>query len=262
MAERPSIAEDVKREVRRRCGFGCVLCGSPIYQYDHMHDWALGGAHDAENLTLLCASHHEEKTKKLLPVGKVRQANATPFNRSRESSPVHALHYFGDSFEVILGSLKFTQRLNSEGACSLINVNSETLLGLRLEEGNLLVTLKLYDAQGSPLVLITENELTYKTASWDVEFVGRALTIREGERKIQARVGFGPPRLLNLQRGIFMHRGLRMEISSDGVRVPDHNISLHGGLWTGVYGHGLVAYDKHHGGENFDDAFMIMPVDE
>ncbi|MCZ2526012.1 HNH endonuclease [Streptomyces sp. NPDC059506] len=262
MAERSPIPEGTKRVVRRRCGFGCVLCGAPIYQYDHMHDWALGGADDAENLTLLCASHHEEKTKKLIPLEKVRRANKDPFNRSRESSPAHILHYFGDSFEVILGSLRFTQKLDAEGACKLVSINSETLLKLRLEEGNLLITLKLYDVRGEPLVTIIDNELTYKMASWDVEFIGRALTIREGKKKIQARLAFGPPRLLNLQRGLFVHRGLRVEVTPDGVRVPNHGISLQGGAWTGVYGRGIVAYDKHHSGENFDDAFLIIPVDE
>ncbi|NEE21587.1 hypothetical protein G3M58_85885 [Streptomyces sp. SID7499] len=260
MSERPPIPENVKREVRKRCGFGCVLCGAPIYQYDHMHDWSLGGAHNPDNLTLLCASHHEEKTKRLIPIEKVRRANREPFNRSREVSPAHVLHYFGDTFEVFLGSLTFTQKLNADGSCNLVSINGETLLKLTLEEGNLLITLNLYDKQGSSLVSITNNELTYKTASWDVQFVGRALTVREGKGRIRARLAFDPPNRLNLQRGYFQHRELQVEVGPDGVRVPEHNISIQGGIWTGVYGHGIVAYDVHHGGGNFDDAFLTFPV--
>ncbi|MDX3838961.1 HNH endonuclease [Streptomyces europaeiscabiei] len=262
MSERPPIPEHVKREVRKRCGFGCVLCGAPLYQYDHMYDWSLGGAHDPENLTLLCASHHEEKTKRLIPIEKVRQANREPFNRSREVSPAHILHYFGDAFEVFLGSLTYTQKLNADGSCNLVNINDETLLKLTLEEGNLLVTLKLYDKQGSSLASIADNELTYKTSSWDVQFVGRALTVREGKGRIRARLAFDPPRRLNLQRGYFKHRGLQVEVGPDGVSAPDHNILIQGGVWTGIYSHGIVAYDEHHGGGNFDDAFLILPVDE
>src|SRR5207248_2332597 len=30
----------MKREIRQRCGFGCVLCGRPLYTYEHMEGWA------------------------------------------------------------------------------------------------------------------------------------------------------------------------------------------------------------------------------
>lgn len=259
---RPPIPEEVKREVRRRCGFGCVLCGAPIYQYDHMHAWSKGGAHEPENLTLLCASHHEEKTKKLIPIERVRQANSAPLNRRQDKSPAHMLHYFGDEFEVFLGSLKFTQKLTPEGHCNLVRINSETLLNLRIDQGNLLVTLKLYDKDESPLVTIIDNELTYKTVSWDVQFIGRCLTVREDKRAIRARLAFDPPHRLNLQRGLFQNKGLQVRVNPDGVSVPDYNISISGGTWIGTYSHGIVAYDKNHGGGHINDAFLCIPVDE
>jgi hypothetical protein len=261
---RPAIPENVKREVRMRCGFGCVLCGSPIYQYDHMHEWSKGGMHEPSNLTLLCASHHEEKTKKLLPVEKVREADSAPFNRSREKSPAHVIHYFGDNFEIFMGSLKFTQKLTPERGCSLVKVNSETLLNIRIDQDSLLITLKLSASDGSPLVTIVDNELAYKTASWDVQFVGRALTVREGKGSIRARLSFDPPRRLNLQRGSFIHEGLQVTVDPQGIHVPDHNIHLGGGVWDGIYSQGIVAYDQHHKPNESDvaGAFVCMPVGE
>ena len=29
----------IQREVRQRCGFGCVVCGLPLYEYDHLLGW-------------------------------------------------------------------------------------------------------------------------------------------------------------------------------------------------------------------------------
>ncbi|GAH43227.1 unnamed protein product, partial [marine sediment metagenome] len=29
------IPLEIKRAVRQKCGFGCVVCGSTIYQYHH-----------------------------------------------------------------------------------------------------------------------------------------------------------------------------------------------------------------------------------
>lgn len=31
-----TISSLVKREVRQRCGFGCVNCGNAVYQYEHL----------------------------------------------------------------------------------------------------------------------------------------------------------------------------------------------------------------------------------
>lgn len=63
-AARPPIPEDVKRQVRQRCAFGCVICGLPVYHYDHMTAYHVVKEHDAANITLLCASHHDQR-----PVG-------------------------------------------------------------------------------------------------------------------------------------------------------------------------------------------------
>lgn len=36
-----NIPLPIQREVRQRCGFGCVICGMPLYEYEHMEEWAL-----------------------------------------------------------------------------------------------------------------------------------------------------------------------------------------------------------------------------
>jgi 5-methylcytosine-specific restriction endonuclease McrA len=69
--DRDKIPRKTKLRVRQRCGFGCVICGHPIYQIDHMVDHAVVQEHKAANLTLLCPRHHDEKTKGLLPLAEL-----------------------------------------------------------------------------------------------------------------------------------------------------------------------------------------------
>ena len=64
---RPAIPSGIQREVRQRCGFGCVICGMPLYEYEHMKEWAIVREHVADDITLLCDQHHREKTSGLLP---------------------------------------------------------------------------------------------------------------------------------------------------------------------------------------------------
>jgi 5-methylcytosine-specific restriction endonuclease McrA len=75
---RPDIPDGIKREVRQRCGFGCVLCGFPIYEYEHIIDYSIVREHVAANLTLLCPNHHAQKTRKLISRQVVETANANP----------------------------------------------------------------------------------------------------------------------------------------------------------------------------------------
>ena len=81
MAEgRPEIAHPMKREVRQRCGFGCVICGLRLYTYEHMEGWRKVHRHVVSEITLLCDRHQRERTNGLLPLAAVRDANANPHN--------------------------------------------------------------------------------------------------------------------------------------------------------------------------------------
>jgi trigger factor len=77
---RPPIPASTKRIVRQRCGFGCVFCGLPLYEYDHMGGYSPAVGHDPDEITLLCPDHHSQKTRGLLTEADVRRANASPVN--------------------------------------------------------------------------------------------------------------------------------------------------------------------------------------
>ena len=56
------IPHEVKKEVRVRCGFGCVVCGAIPYDYDHFHvPFAEAKEHLADDIILLCDTHHRMK---------------------------------------------------------------------------------------------------------------------------------------------------------------------------------------------------------
>lgn len=59
---REGISEDVRREVFRRDGGRCTVCGSgELLQFDHVIPVALGGASTAANLQVLCAPCNRAK---------------------------------------------------------------------------------------------------------------------------------------------------------------------------------------------------------
>lgn len=102
--DRPRIPSDIKRQVRQRCGFGCVICGRPLYQYDHLVPWSEVEEHEPDNLVLLCDQHHREKTSGLLPIEQVIEANEAPANLATGVSSPYDLHYGGHDCEALIGS--------------------------------------------------------------------------------------------------------------------------------------------------------------
>ena len=75
-----TIPEPVKREVRQRCGFGCVVCGSAIVQYHHFNPlFEEAQVHFADGINLLCGKCHDKVTRGMIGDRQVREADAYPF---------------------------------------------------------------------------------------------------------------------------------------------------------------------------------------
>jgi hypothetical protein len=192
--DRPPLGADLMREVRQRCGFGCVLCGRPIYEYDHILGWAKVKRHVASEITLLCDDHHREKTAGFLPNARVIEANRRPFNIVNGVTAPHTLYYSGREFTLAIGIYKFQGGDRGQGAAGeAIRIDGESLFGVRLEDGHFLLNLSVYDSKGDLALLVADNELIMNARSWDVEVVGARITVREGERNILFDIVFRPP---------------------------------------------------------------------
>src|SRR4029078_3986773 len=104
----PHISEKIQRAIRQRCGFGCVVCGLPLYEYEHMQGWANVRRHEEAEITLLCDRHHREKTNGLFPLDAVRAADNNPYNLRAGVSPPYGLHFAGVACELHVGSVEVT----------------------------------------------------------------------------------------------------------------------------------------------------------
>ncbi|MGW3646665.1 hypothetical protein [Streptomyces sp. NPDC000878] len=193
--DRPKIPSSVKREVRKRCGFGCVICGIPLYDYEHMFEYAETRSHSADELTLLCSRHHAEKTRGLLPRAAVLQANDNPVNIRNGISEPYGLHLQGDRCEIEIGGNKFFS-INARLVPLLIN--GQEVFIFDFTDGQLLMSCQIQDKDGNPSLIVDQNELIYVIDSWDIEFTGGTLTLRNAPREFQFQVKFEPPSKINV----------------------------------------------------------------
>ena len=82
-----TIPNGTKRLVRQRCGFGCVICGNAIIQYEHFNpEFENATKHDSNGITLLCGYCHDLKTRGFLSVDSVIAANKNPYCLQKNNS--------------------------------------------------------------------------------------------------------------------------------------------------------------------------------
>jgi hypothetical protein len=239
MKETRTVPAGIRREVRRRSGFGCVICGIPIIQYDHIIEWSKVRRHQSANITALCPTHHDDKTHGRLPLQVLLEANKNPRNRSSKPAEAYGLFYGSRPIQVRFGSVSIVST-QIERFIPLV-VDGMELVSWRVEDGVYLLSAQWHDDEGRVLFQIVDNELTINAASWDVEFVSNRLTIRSGFGQIKLVVKFDPPSLVTFLAGAFSRGGHDVQIKKDSLTIDGTEMSnlklSEGGIGIAVGGH-------------------------
>ena len=183
------IPEHIKREVRQRCGYGCVICGVAIVEYEHVKpEFAKARTHDAHGIALLCPTCHSKKTRNFISSRRVLEAMATP-----------AAKQTGFAFSELESSTRHPYVL----LAGLTLKNCETpveirgLPVLRIEDseaqgGPFLLSASFFDRNGRPSLFIRRNEWNIFADSWDVEATGGTITVRTGPGDVALRLVLDP----------------------------------------------------------------------
>lgn len=223
MANRPPIPEPVRRAVRQRCGFGCVICGSPLVEYDHIDGWAKKWIHDVQRITLLCPAHHSEKTKGLLPKKEVEKATANPRNVSEGTSSPYGLWFAateGERCEFMFGTNRFISAPLTEGVhFTPIVVHDKPMIRFTYMDGRLLLSCRMANKERRLLLEIENNEVKISRTNWDVELEGQRLTLRTAPGEIALGIRFEPPRTVHIERIHMVHEGHKIDLESGNLHI-------------------------------------------
>lgn len=234
--KRPDIPDPMKREIRQRCGFGCVVCGLPLYDYEHVEGWANVQRHVEGEITLLCAQHHREKTNGLMTYAQVRRANENPINVSRGVSAPFGLHFELDKYSTVhavIGGNRFSTSRQTQTA--LITVDDIDLVWVRIDEnGYVFLHLNIFDELNNLALIVVGNELQFTSSLWDVTFEGTTLTLREAKQSLLLQITFLPPRTISIDRGCLLCNGVE-------VVVTPNLIYCDGRLMAGSISHNCEA---------------------
>ena len=198
-----AIPEDVKRQVRQTCGYGCVICGTAIVEYEHVRpEFAKAKAHDPKGIALLCPTCHAKKTRNFLSARRVLEAMDKPAAKASgfafSELEIHSSHPY-----VIFGGMTL------KNCATPVLVRNMPLIRVEDAEedrGPYQLSASFFDDKGIPSLFIRRNEWRVAANSWDVEAVGGRITVRTGPGDIALQLLLDPGQGVVVER-LKMHCG-------------------------------------------------------
>ncbi len=180
---RRDIPAATKREIRQRCGFGCVVCGNPIVTYHHFdppfHD---AREHAPEGITILCGCHHIEATSGMLAADTVRYHNDKPY-----------CHLGGYTRHYLKANAPVMFQMGPRGFHTQVALmyEEEELIVCRPPEvdgGPWLFSAKILDENGMELLTVQDNEWLIGIDRYDIRARGKSIEVRAGKGDVIMRM--------------------------------------------------------------------------
>ncbi|MBK3459245.1 HNH endonuclease [Pseudomonas haemolytica] len=220
------VPADIRREVRRRCGFGCVICGLSYYDYEHFApDFSEAREHDPEGMTLLCSQCNQKRARKRLSAETVARANENP-KCKQQGFASETLDFGTSPMSVWFGTMCFVE-------CDiLILVSGTSVLSVRPPEESgtpFLLSGQLTDCKGVVTLKIVDNVWSATDANWDVEVVGPKIVIRRGAGDIALQIKMSPPHELFIEKIDMYINGWHIRADEKGFRYSRDGLS-----WSGI----------------------------
>lgn len=226
-----TIPADVALEVRRRCGFGCVVCGASVVDYEHIEpEFKDAKWHDPGAIALLCGGCHDNVTRRRWSKGKIKRALASPYCKSSKFS-WGELDVGMEPPVIYLGT-------NLLWRCDVcIAIGPYPVFSVRPPEeidGPFRVSATFLDEFGRPIFRIRDNLWEARSEVWDIKHKGPVTTVRGRSREACLQIRALPGIGLVVQR-------MNLGVGNVQVQVRDGQLRLGSGqTWQVLTGFQMV----------------------
>ncbi|NSL91677.1 HNH endonuclease signature motif containing protein [Acetobacter syzygii] len=192
------IPNSVKLKIRKNSFFGCVVCCSSIFEYEHIDPEFINAmTHDPDKMTLLCPKCHQNVTSGRMSKETVKLGKEDPCPKKSGNS--------SDIFDIgrTMPSIKIGGRTFNNSPEPIIVDGKPLFKILPGEQQGAPFRLSgdFYNEEGKLILSIVDNEwIVHVLNTWDVDVVGPVITIRESPRKIALQLRANPPSGLIIEK--------------------------------------------------------------
>lgn len=179
---RPATPATTERQLRQEAGFGCAKCGHPYIEYHHIIPFSEEKHFRPEDMLALCGKCHPA----VALWGRDRQyaLKADPHN-IRTGRLNGQLEYDKRNLVFKVGGNWY------EDTPVILQLNDTPIISCRLDDGQAKVTLNLMDQHYRPLLLIQDNNISFRAdALWDFQYHHNYAVAHHGQRDIVLRLDF------------------------------------------------------------------------
>ena len=185
------IPEAVALEVRRRSKFGCVICRSAIYQYEHIDpEFADATEHEPDKICLLCGGCHDKVTRGRLSKETVKAKYNKVMESDEIQNPFEELDLSAHNICVDMATVKF------EYARHILRINGRDLFSITPpRDGSSFPSLDgvFCDSNGHETLRITNNVWEGAVEAWDIRVVGKEVSVKTAGGRTALVLRIEPP---------------------------------------------------------------------
>ncbi|WP_445398991.1 hypothetical protein [Zobellella sp. An-6] len=171
------IPADIRSKIRKNSGFGCVICGCVLVDYEHIEpEFHNAKEHDPDKMTLLCISCHGRVTRKLISKNQVWEARSNP--KALQDGAVHDLLFTDtENMEIRIGNSRY------KDTKVILTIHGKPILWFEppVEENELYNLCAIFcDDSGKPISYVNRNQFIAFSSNQDVKSESTILTIHSG----------------------------------------------------------------------------------
>ncbi|WP_433895211.1 HNH endonuclease signature motif containing protein [Sphingobacterium mizutaii] len=211
-----NIPAPIKRQIRQESGFGCVICGNGIYEYEHIEpEYNDAEIHDPKCMTILCPSCHSKVTRGLISKKTVWEAKNKP--KSLEKGFSSDWFDIGENYPfIVLGGLTL---LDVTIPLLIDNIPVIKITKIESENSPWLLTAKFFDSENNLTLEIIENEWMAYNDNWDVNIVGPVITITDNQKVTVLQLRIVPPDGIIIEKLKMSYNGYSLTIDGDMLAI-------------------------------------------
>ncbi|NOS72267.1 MAG: HNH endonuclease [Verrucomicrobia bacterium] len=221
------VPDPIARQLRKECGFGCVVCGASVVDYHHIDpEFEDAKQHDPAKMALLCGACHPKVTRHQWSKEKIKEARANPICLKRGfSSSSEWFDYGTEPPTIIIGDITIYR---PDYVLRMFGRNLLELKGAETPGGPVRISGWFYDGSDKLMSAVEDNCWKGPIENWDIETIGPRITIRRGPGDIALVLRTEARKALIIERLDMFYQGVRVYADKRGVYFGPPDKELYG----------------------------------
>lgn len=207
-----NIPSDIKRKIRQDDGYGCVICGYILVDYEHIDPlFSEATEHHPDNIALLCSHHHDQVTRRVLPKRCVKEAKNNPFCKSNKFS--YSMYYPNiDDVKIKVGNSIF------EDTLIILSLHGKPLIWIEKEsnESTIQFNAIFYDSTGKKVGFLNKNTFYGLVTDSDIRGISNRIEIKFKNGVSDLVLKIEADGLVEIIRMNANYAGTVIDVDSDG----------------------------------------------